>query len=149
MIRTKAIPIILRITSKIEIKPILEKFKNIDIKSVEKDGELSNEDKAILFFEFVYEVFREKIKLGEKKLEDKDLNLFFDNKLSQSEIVQKWSDSGIKKLKNCYVKLLAEAGLLSDTKGNREIIPALINYKVADELVKADMEVYLNAVKGV
>lgn len=103
----------------------------------------------LLFFEFVYEVFREKIKLGEKKLEDKDLNLFFDNKLSQSEIVQKWSDSGIKKLKNCYVKLLAEAGLLSDTKGNREIIPALINYKVADELVKADMEVYLNAVKGV
>lgn len=56
MIRTKAIPIILRITSKIEIKPIIEKFKNIDIKSVEKDGELSNEDKAILFFEFVSEL---------------------------------------------------------------------------------------------
>lgn len=103
----------------------------------------------LLFFEFVYEVFREKIMLGEKKLEDRDLNLFFDNKRAQSEIIQKWSDSGIKKLKSCYVKLLAEAGLLKISKGNREIIPALINYKVEDELVKANMEIYLNAVKGV
>ncbi len=56
MIRTKAIPIILRVTSKIEIKPIIEKFKNLDLKSLDNGGTMSDEDKAILFFEFVSEI---------------------------------------------------------------------------------------------
>lgn len=102
----------------------------------------------LLFFEFVFEVFREKIKLGEKKIDNKDLNLFFDNKIAQSEVVQKWSDSGIKKLKNCYIKLLVEAGLLDSVK-ERKIIPPLINYRISDQLVEAGMETYVNAVKGV
>ena len=99
-----------------------------------------------MFFEFVYEVYRQKIILGEKFLEDKDLNLFFDYKYEQSEIVRKWSDSGIKKLKSCYVKLLKEAGLLSEN--NREVLKPLINYKIEEILKAKGLQVYLKAVKG-
>lgn len=101
----------------------------------------------LLFFEFVYEIYRGKIILGEKTIENRDLNIFFDDKASQSELVAGWSESGVQKLKNCYIKNLVDAGLLTDTK-TRTIRPALINYKIEDILKKNDMAVYLNAVLG-
>lgn len=101
----------------------------------------------LLFFEFVYEIYRGKIILGEKTIENRDLNIFFDEKASQSELVAGWSESGVQKLKNCYIKNLVDAGLLTDTK-TRTIRPALINYKIEDILKKNDMAVYVNAVLG-
>lgn len=101
----------------------------------------------LLFFEFVYEIYRGKIILGEKTIENRDLNVFFDEKASQSELVAGWSESGVQKLKNCYIKNLVDAGLLTDTK-TRTIRPALINYKIEDILKKNDMAVYVNAVLG-
>lgn len=68
---------------------------------------IMNTDK--LFFEFVYDVYRGKVILGEKTIEDRDINGFFDDKTAQSEEVAGWSESGIKKLKNCYMKNLADA----------------------------------------
>lgn len=101
----------------------------------------------LLFFEFVYEVYREKIILGEKTIENRDLNTFFDDKANQSELVAGWSEAGVQKLKNCYIKNLVDAGILTDTKA-RTIKTALINYRLEDILKKNDLEVYLNAVLG-
>jgi hypothetical protein len=101
-----------------------------------------------LFFEFVYEVYRGKIILGEKTIEDRDMNGFFDDKAAQSEEVAGWSESGIKKLKNCYLKNLADAGLIESTK-TREIKHALVNYRIEELLVKNGMSAYISAVKGV
>lgn len=101
----------------------------------------------LLFFEFVYEVYRGKIIVGEKTIENRDMNTFFDEKASQSDIVSNWSESGIQKLKNCYLRNLADAGLLETTK-SRVIKPALVNYRLEEMLEKYDMGTYLNAVKG-
>ena len=125
---------------------IISKFYKIDNSSARILVLISIMKTDLLFFEFVYEVYRQKIILGEKFLEDKDLNLFFDYKYEQSEIVRKWSDSGIKKLKSCYVKILKEAGLLSEN--NREVLRPLINYKIEEILKAKGLQVYLKAVKG-
>lgn len=101
----------------------------------------------LLFFEFVYEVYRGKIIVGEKTIQNRDMNTFFDEKVIQSDIVSSWSECGIQKLKNCYLKNLADAGLLETTK-NRVIKPALVNYRLEEMLEKYDMGTYLNAVKG-
>lgn len=101
----------------------------------------------LLFFEFVYEVYRGKIIVGEKTIENRDMNTFFDEKASQSDIVSGWSESGIQKLKNCYLRNLADAGLLETTK-SRVIKSALVNYRLEEMLEKYDMGAYLNAVKG-
>lgn len=127
---------------------IVLKLDSIDISSAKIIVLISIMKTDLLFFEFVYEVYRQKIILGEKTLEDKDLNLFFDYKYEQSEIVQKWSESGIKKLKNCYIKILNEAGLISSAKGTRLIEPALINYKIEEQLKTNDLGIYVKAVKG-
>lgn len=102
----------------------------------------------LLFFEFVYEVYRGKIIVGEKTIENRDMNAFFDEKASQSDIVNGWSEAGVQKLKNCYLRNLADAGLMESTK-TRVLKPALINYRLEEMLEKYDMGTYLNAVKGV
>ena len=102
----------------------------------------------LLFFEFVYEVYRGKIIVGEKTIENRDMNTFFDEKASQSDVVSGWSEAGIQKLKNCYLRNLADAGLMESTK-TRVLKPALVNYRLEEMLEKHDMGAYLNAVKGV
>jgi hypothetical protein len=101
-----------------------------------------------LFFEFVYEVYRGKVILGERTIEDRDMNGFFDDKAAQSEEVAGWSEAGIKKLKNCYLKNLADAGLLVSTK-TREIKHALVNYRIEELLTRNGMSAYISAIKGV
>lgn len=107
---------------------------------------IMNTDK--LFFEFAYEVYRGKIILGEKSIEARDINVFFDEKARQSEEVSSWSESAIKKLKQCYIKNLVDAGLLDSTK-NREIKHALVNYRIEELLCQHGMQAYISAVKGV
>ena len=102
----------------------------------------------LLFFEFVYEVYRGKIIVGEKTIENRDMNTFFDDKASQSDVVSGWSEAGVQKLKNCYLRNLADAGLMESTK-TRVLKPALVNYRLEEMLEKYDMGTYLNAVKGV
>lgn len=101
-----------------------------------------------LFFEFVYEIYRGKIILGEKNIEDRDLNVFFSDKAAQNESIAAWTESSVKKLKQCYVKYLTEAGLLTSTK-TREISHAFLNYKIEELLQKNGMEAYIHAIKGV
>lgn len=107
---------------------------------------IMNTDK--LFFDFVYEVYRGKIILGEKSIETRDINVFFDEKARQSEEVSSWSETAIKKLKQCYIKNLVDAGLLDSTK-NREIKHALVNYRIEELLSQHGMKVHISAVKGV
>ena len=102
----------------------------------------------LLFFEFVYEVYRGKIIVGEKTIENRDMNTFFDEKASQSDVVSGWSEAGVQKLKSCYLRNLADAGLMESTK-TRALKPALVNYRLEEMLEKYDMGTYLNAVKGV
>lgn len=107
---------------------------------------IMNTDK--LFFEFVYEVYRGKIILGEKSIDARDINVFFDEKIRQNEEVASWSESGIKKLKQCYIKNLVDAGLLDSTR-NKEIKHALVNYRIEELLCQHGMQAHVSAVKGV
>lgn len=100
-----------------------------------------------LFCEFVYEVYRMKKILGERAIENRDLNDFFDEKANQSEEVAGWSEASVKKLKNVYIRNLVDAGLLEDAK-NRNVKNIILSSKVEKMLIDYDMETYLKAVKG-
>jgi len=58
----------------------------------------------LLFFEFVHEVHRQAIILGENTITDRAINTFFDVKKAQSEVVRRWTERSIKKIKQCYIK---------------------------------------------
>ena len=69
-----------------------------------------------LFFEFIEEVYLEKVRLGERDLEPKDFRIFFNNKAEQSPKVAAWQEYTLKKLSQVYSKILFEAGLINNTR---------------------------------
>lgn len=102
-----------------------------------------------LFFEFINEVYKEKILLKDLFIKDKDFNLFFQNKREQSEKVASWSEYTFKKLKQVYIRILFESGLIVNQKGDREIKIPIIESEVKDYLYSSGDGVYLNAILGI
>ena len=102
-----------------------------------------------LFFEFVYEVYREKAILGQLKIEDVDTNLFFRNKENQSPVIENWNESTKKKLKNFYLCSLADAGLLKVEKKDREITLPIVDKQLATHLITCGDKALLIAITGV
>ncbi len=91
-----------------------------------------------LFFDFVYEVFREKLIVGENELSDADIRIFFKNKQAQDEKVSSFTDDTIKRLIRSYKTHLYEAGLLDDQtrasvrKINKPILDPVLKHWLDD-----------------
>ncbi len=102
-----------------------------------------------LLFEFVYEIYREEIRLGGEELKDSDINIFFKNKIEQSDVIAGWSDATIKKLKQTYTKFLIEASLVSKiSTSEKRINKPYIDPELRSILVNNNMELYLYALTG-
>lgn len=103
----------------------------------------------ILFFELMYEVYRIKLNMAEDALKDADLNMFFNRKIEQSDVVAGWSDTAIKKLKQTYCKYMQAADLLQEpVKNERKINRPYVDVELRDILLTNNMEKYLYALTG-
>ncbi|SDJ77949.1 DUF1819 family protein [Salimicrobium halophilum] len=102
-----------------------------------------------LFCEFMNEVFSEKIALLDLKLIDRDFNLFFVGKKEQSETVANWRDYTFYKLKQVYIRILCEAGLLKKQKGEREIIQPMLDIEVKEHVHKIGDNHFIENMVGV
>ncbi len=101
-----------------------------------------------LFFDFVYEVVREKMIIGTNELSDSDVRIFFSEKQHQSDIVAKWTDETITRLGKCYKTMLYEAGILDKSYGTRKIIRPLLDLNVSHWLDDQGMEAVKKALLG-
>ena len=106
-----------------------------------------NEDR--LFFEFVNEVYREKIILGYQVIETSDANTFFRDKATDSEDLQKWKDTTIKKLKCCYFNFMEDANLLYKDKSKHIITPPIVDIALERYMQYNNLEHILKAITGV
>lgn len=88
-----------------------------------------------LFFEFMNEVVREKLEMNNYLLEKKDINTFFIIKSEQNEKMAKWTEKTVAKLKQVYIKLLYEAGMIMDKKTGE------LNRLIIDEGLKSHLKV--------
>lgn len=102
-----------------------------------------------LFYEFINEVYKEKILLKDLFIRDKDFGVFFQNKREQSEKVASWSEYTFKKLKQVYIRILFESGLIANQKGDREIRVPIIENEIKEYLYSIGDKVYINAVLGI
>ena len=102
-----------------------------------------------LFFDFVYEVYREKLIIGVDELADSDSGIFFKDKQLQSEKVARWTDATLKNLKKAYKSMLMEAGVTDRAKGNRKILKPILDKSLEDCLMANGMEIILHALTGV
>ena len=90
-----------------------------------------------LFFEFLYEVYREKIIVGEGTLEIADGKAFFNHKESQDASFAEWKDTTKRRVQSAYYNFMTEANLLR-SKGQK-------NYIITPPLMDIALERYLQA----
>lgn len=102
-----------------------------------------------LFFEFLFEVYREKNIIGAKSLSKSDLNTFFNNKELQSDIVKGWVETTKAKLKNLYFNYMTEANLLTDKDGEKLITPPILDPRLENYLELNGDTAILKAITGV
>ena len=102
-----------------------------------------------LFFEFVYEIYREKVILGQLELEDRDFSIFFRTKGEQSELVEKWNDSTKGHLKSNYVTCMTDANLLYIEGRKRLITKPIVDNSLIRYLNDSGDQAILAAITGV
>ena len=94
-----------------------------------------------LFFDFVYEVIREKLMLGSNELKDSDVRVFFKDKQQQNEKVAAWTDATLVRLGRCYKTMLYEAGVIDKAKSARKIFRPILDPELTRWLEKNDMAI--------
>lgn len=102
-----------------------------------------------LFFDFVYEVIREKMIIGTNELTDSDVRVFFKDKQIQNEKVAGWTDATLNRLGRCYRTILYEAGVIDKSKKVRKIFKPILTPEFYQWLNGQGMGIYINALTGV
>jgi hypothetical protein len=101
-----------------------------------------------LFYEFLYEVYREKVIIGIMELEDSDISIFFKNKQAQDETVASWKDYTLKKLRNSYINYLRDAGLIFENESKKEITPPILDVALERYLQSQNEQYIVKALTG-
>lgn len=97
-----------------------------------------------LFFEFMNEVMKEKLKSNNEVLEKKDINIFIETKIEQNEDIASWSNSTVNKIKQVIKKILMEAKVVEDNKTG--IVKKIIMSDwIKNYLIKSGEEKYILA----
>lgn len=102
-----------------------------------------------LFFEFVYEIYREKVILGVEIMEESDVNVFFTRKEAQSELIAGWKDSTKRHLRSCYLNFMTDANLLTVIDKKKMITPPILDIALERYLQSVGEEVLVKALAGV
>ena len=101
-----------------------------------------------LLFDLMYEVYRQKLYLGETNISDADINIFFKDKKDQNEKVAAITDASVKKLKQVYCKYMFEAGLLTGRVTEKQVSKPYIDPDLRFALQRNAMDKYLAALTG-
>ena len=102
-----------------------------------------------LFFDFVYEVIREKMIIGNNEYTQSDLNIFFKDKQLQCEKMAGWSETTLGKLSRSYKTYLYEAGVTDKGKDARKIYKPILEPDMERWLIDNGMKQIVKALSGV
>ena len=104
-----------------------------------------------MFFDFVYEIVREKMILGVNELTDADIRIFFKNKQAQDEKVAGWQDYTLHRLGACYKTQLFEAGMIDGNQRaeSRKILKPILDIACEHLLEEYGFGVMIKTLSGV
>ena len=136
--RIKALPI--------EIRTIFFDLNASDQKIVNFIGVLMTD---ILFFEYMYESYRQEVILGTKEFEDSNTRIFLNNKSEQSERVAKYTEQTKKRLAGAYKTYLRESNLIGEENGILIYKKPLLDIRLENEMKNPTIYPYFKALMGV
>jgi len=102
-----------------------------------------------LFFEFMNEVYKDKLVLSDPYITDADFRIFFQQKAEQSEKIAGWQDYTFYKLQQVYTRILVEAGMVKKEKTRIVILRPIVAPEVVTHLQNLDEGLYVNVLLGV
>lgn len=79
------------------------------------------------FYQFMDEVFREKLIMGLKELQDSDLIGYIHELQQTDERIARWTDAAVVKVRDNYKHILKEAEFISDLGTTRQIVRPILN----------------------
>lgn len=101
-----------------------------------------------LFFEFTYEVYREKAILGFEKIEVADISTFFNRKEVQNVDIFNWTEGTKKKLGRIYMNFMIDANLLKLENNEKNITVPILDKSLKEYLETTDNNVLVKALTG-
>lgn len=124
---------------------LIEIFVNADIATQKLINLVTVMNTNRLFFEFVYEVYRNKLLIGESSIDLKDCNIFFSQKESQNDDIASWNETTRKRLKSLFLNFLIEADLVKwadDKKQGRSINRVFVSMPLENYLKSTNVSMY-------
>ena len=127
---------------------ILEYFLRVDVTSAKIFVLISILRNDRLFFEFMYEVFRGHILVGNYILRGRDFDIFFNNKATQNEKVDSWSESNIYRLSSRSRTILNEAGVIDNSGDDKQIIVPFVDLRLKNMLIEKGFGPFVYVITG-
>lgn len=130
---------------------LIDLFANADVSTQKLINLITIMNTNRLFFEFVYEVYRNKLIVGDTSIDLKDGNIFFAQKETQNDDLASWKESTKKKLRSLFLNMLTEADLVrwaDDKKQKRIVNRVFITMELENYLKATNMSMY-KAIAGV
>ncbi len=98
-----------------------------------------------LVFDFMNEVYKEKVELMINRITEADMNQFMDVKSQQIDAIAKWTDGNREKARGALRNALVEAGVLRDMGSFYMVLVPVIDMDLVQNLLEVDGEMYLKA----
>ena len=130
-------------------KEVVELFPQVSISDQKLINLLGIMMTDSLFFEYMYEVHREKLIIGSSSFEDSDIRIFLKNKSEQSEKVAGYTQQTKRRLATAYKTYLIAANLLIEEKGNWVYNRPILDIRLEERMREPDLYPYLKALMGV
>lgn len=99
-----------------------------------------------LFFEFMREVYAEKLLLRADEIIERDFIVYFESKMADSPKVSGWTASNVEQIKNAYKRILIDAGL-AKKQNDRLILTRAICDKEDCRVIRMENERYADAMQ--
>jgi hypothetical protein len=128
---------------------LIEIFIHADLNTQKIINIIAIAKKSRLFFEFLYEVYREKVQLGAHELTDSDINIFYKNKQSQDDEMSMWTDVTLRRLRSTYMNFLTDAGLITVCERKKKITPPILEITLENYLKDNGDNQMIRAITGV
>lgn len=130
-------------------KDIIELFPKLNVSDQKLVNLLGIMLTDRLFFEFMYEVYREALLTGTKVFEDRAVRIFLKNKSEQSEKVAGYTEETKERLRVAYKTYLREANLLKDEGKYTVYQKPIMDVSLENRLKEPSLYPYLAAITGV
>jgi len=115
---------------------LLEKFTGSDADTSKAILAFAILQSDQLYYEFMREIYLEKILLLQKDLAKKEVINFLYKKGEQSEVVAKWADATKERLAAGFIQMMRESGFIVSNPEEHQVKRPLINQSVREYLRK-------------